>query len=250
MKIVKAGSIVIGDGVPKIITPLTGRTEPELMLEVDALENSACDIVEWRVDFFDGGLDEWSVVETGLKLKRLLTKPLLMTLRTKREGGQKEFSVDQYYAICSAVLTEKVADLIDVELFAPRSVTSSLLRQAHKRGVVVIMSNHDFEKTPTKEEIIYRLQQMQGMGADICKIAVTPHTPKDVLTLMEATEEMYRRHANCPLITMSMGSLGKITRVAGQLFGSAASFASGRKASAPGQLPVDELRTLLETFHR
>lgn len=89
---------------------------------------------------------------------------------------------------------------------------------------------------------------MQLKGADICKIAVMPRNSEDVLTLLEATRKMYENYADRPLITMSMGTLGMISRISGQVFGSAATFGSAGTASAPGQISVSELRKLLNTL--
>ena len=81
----------------------------------------------------------------------------------------------------------------------------------------VIASNHDFRATPSKEEIIIRLIKMQEIGADILKIAVMPQNSRRLLTLLSATEEMMRLYAERPLITMSMGSAGLISRLCGNL---------------------------------
>ena len=91
--------------------------------------------------------------------------------------------------------------------------------------------------------------KMQEMGADIPKIAVMPQSPKDVLNLMEATEKMVRKYARTPVITMAMSGLGGISRVAGEIVGSAITFASGEVASAPGQMDAKELRQVLELLH-
>ena len=86
------------------------------------------------------------------------------------------------------------------------------------------------------------------LGADIPKIAVMPQSKKDVLTLLAATEEMASEHADRPIITISMGKDGMISRLCGEVFGSALTFGTAGKASAPGQINVDELRQVLEMF--
>ncbi|VUC85423.1 3-dehydroquinate dehydratase [Salmonella sp. NCTC 11881] len=121
---------------------------------------------------------------------------------------------------------------------------------AHQHNVAVIMSNHDFHKTPAAEEIVQRLRKMQELGADIPKIAVMPQTKADVLTLLTATVEMQERYADRPIITMSMSKTGVISRLAGEVFGSAATFGAVKKASAPGQISVADLRTVLTILHQ
>ena len=94
-----------------------------------------------------------------------------------------------------------------------------------------------------------RLQKMQEFGADLPKIAVMPQCRKDVLTLLAATEEMAGTYADRPIITMSMAKDGVISRICGEVFGSALTFGTAGKASAPGQIEVERLREVLEIFH-
>ena len=118
--------------------------------------------------------------------------------------------------------------------------------------IVVFMGGMYFggRSTPSKEEIISRLCAMQEKGADIPKIAVMPQSKKDVLTLLSATNEMAEEHANRPIITMSMAATGVISRLAGEVFGSCLTFGAAKKASAPGQMGVNDLKTVLETLHK
>ena len=113
----------------------------------------------------------------------------------------------------------------------------------------MLLSNHDFQKTPAKEEIVARLRRMQELDADILKIAVMLRSKKDVLTLLAATEEMCSEYANRPVITMSMDGMGVISRLCGEAFGSAVTFGSAGKASAPGQVEAGELRRVFTLLH-
>ena len=91
---------------------------------------------------------------------------------------------------------------------------------------------------------------MQELGADIPKIAVMPQNKKDVLILLSATREMSEEHADRPIITMSMAGTGVISRLCGEVFGSALTFGAAGKASAPGQMGVEDLKTVLELLHK
>ena len=119
---------------------------------------------------------------------------------------------------------------------------------AKVHGVTIVMSNHDFNGTPSRDVIVNRLIQMKGFLADVPKIAVMPHTTGDVLTLLEATAEVKALYPLDPIITMAMGPLGAITRASGALFGNAMTFASAGKPSAPGQIDVHELKRILDTI--
>ena len=119
-----------------------------------------------------------------------------------------------------------------------------VLDLAHKHNTYVILSSHDFEKTPPEEEIFRRLAAMERLGGDIAKLAAMPRTPEDVIALLSATCRA-SRELTCPVITMSMGPLGVVSRVSGRLTGSCLTFGTAGEASAPGQLPAGELERLL-----
>lgn len=240
-------NVTIGEGNPKICASLTGATLSQLKEEAGFLNTLDFDVAEWRVDFFEQA-DETEQVLGALKEIRanLPERPLIFTFRTANEGGEKEISKKNYLELNRAAIASRQADLVDVELFSGEETVRSLVEMAHANGVLVIVSNHDFSNTPPKEEIIARLCKAQEFGGDLPKIAVMPTNAADVLTLLDATCEMNEKYADRPIITMSMGSLGAVSRVSGGAFGSALTFGSARKASAPGQIPVQELRKMLD----
>lgn len=172
--------------------------------------------------------------------------PLLFTFRSKKEGGETELSDEAYFALNREAARSGLVDVIDIELFNDEAQIRALVDDAHAAGVKVIMSNHDFHKTPAQEDIIYRLRRMQDLGADLPKIAVMPQSPQDVLTLLAATLTMKEKYATRPLITMSMGKSGGVSRVTGRLFGSAMTFGTVGQASAPGQIAIAKLREVMD----
>ncbi len=103
-----------------------------------------------------------------------------------------------------------------------------------KNGIAALLCNHEFHRTPPQEEIVCRLKQMEDCVADICKIAVMPHSAEDVLTLLSATLEAKRLAAK-PIVTMSMGQTGAVSCLAGEVFGCCITFGSGTQDSAPGK---------------
>ena len=137
----------------------------------------------------------------------------------------------------------------DMEILSGDRLVRKMIGGIHRAGKTVIASSHEFKCTPSKDEMIRRMQKMQDMGADILKIAVMPQTKADVLTLLCATEEMARCHAERPLITMSMSPSGVISRICGEAFGSAMTFGAVGQTSAPGQIPVEHLNAVLEILH-
>ena len=249
-KYVEVRGVKIGEGVPKICVPIVGKTKEEILAAARSFEDVALDVVEWRVDWFEGVFD-FAQVEDVLKDLRpaLGETPILFTFRTSKEGGEKEISVNDYAALNIAAAQSGYVDLIDVEAFTGDEVVKTIINAAHEAGVKVIASNHDFFKTPEKEEIIRRLRMMQDFGADIPKMAVMPTCKQDVLTLLSATLEMSEKYADRPIITMSMAGTGVVSRLTGETFGSALTFGAASKASAPGQVGVHELKQVLDIIH-
>ena len=250
MNTIKVRDIEIGAGAPKIIVPIIGVTKEDILNEAKTFDSIPVDVVEWRVDWFEH-VFEFDKVEDVLKELRTVLGNilLLLTFRTKKEGGEKAIDTKDYKELNLRAAKTGYVDFIDVEIFTGDDVVREIIDGAHAAGVRVIASNHDFFKTPAKSDIIYRLRKMQDMGADIPKIAVMPQSKRDVLTLLCATEEMVTDYADRPIITMSMAGTGVISRLCGEVFGSSMTFGAAKKASAPGQMGVNDLNTVLDLLH-
>ena len=242
--------VKIGEGIPKICVPIVGATKESIIEEASNVKSVCPDIVEWRADWFEDVFDFEKVKEVLNLLREILGEvPVLFTFRTAEEGGVRAVNQETYMKLNRVAAESGMIDLIDVELFFDETVVREILSIAHQNQVKVITSNHDFEKTPSKEEMINRLQKMQEIGADILKMAVMPKSPNDVVTLLAATEEMNTKYAKKPIVTISMSDMGMVSRISGETFGSAITFGTVGKASAPGQIPADELRKVLELLH-
>jgi len=245
------GQPIGGGAFPLIITPLVGRTVPELMGELEAILPKQPDLLEWRIDFFDGIADADRVIETARAIKRAAgAVPILLTRRNATEGGQpigvpEAAVVAMYRRACEA----GCVDLIDYELSNAPDALRELREVSAAHGVAMIMSYHNFELTPDHDMLLGKFAQAQRLGADVAKVAVMPRDPQDVLTLLGATYAA-SQSVHIPLISMSMGGIGSISRIMGWLYGSAATFAVGKSSSAPGQMAVEELRAALATVRR
>ena len=239
MKTVEISGLHFGENLPKICVPLTGGGMPALLSEISTVKDLPADLYEWRVDHFFG-----SFSEALHALADGLSAPLLCTVRTKAEGGKSELSPEAYEAFLSGLLDQGGFQLLDIELSCGEERVKRLIEKCREKGVGTVVSRHCFENTPAEEEIVRTLEKMKELGADLPKMAVIPKTPQDVLTLLSATLRAHERIG--PVITMSMGDLGKISRVSGGVFGSAVTFAAGQEASAPGQINAEDLRAILE----
>ena len=251
MNTIKVRDIEIGAGAPKIIVPIVGVTKKDIIEEATTFDSIPVDVVEWRVDWFEHVFEFDKVEEVLKELREVLGNiPILMTFRTSKEGGEKAIEPEAYAELNIKAAQTGYVDFVDVEIFTGDEIVKKIIDGVHAAGVKVVASNHDFHKTPAKSDIIYRLRKMQDMGADIPKIAVMPQNKRDVLTLLAATEEMVTDYADRPIITMSMAGTGVISRLCGEVFGSSMTFGAAKKASAPGQMGVADLSTILDLLHK
>lgn len=242
--------VTLGAGRPKIIVPLCEAAPRALAGEAARLAAAGAQLVEWRVDAMDGARDTAAILTAAPAVRQALGDvPLLATCRTRDEGGAGEGSRADYADLCRALCASGCIDLIDLELSAGQPLLTELIAAAHRQGVAAVLSSHDFAATPPRPEMVDRLCRMQALGADIAKLAVMPQNRRDVAELLAATAEMAELHPDTPVITMSMGPLGLISRLAGEAFGSAATFAAAGQTSAPGQPPLDRAAALLDALH-
>lgn len=266
----------LGQGMPKICIPIVDRTQAGILASAEALRHSVADLVEWRADYYEGLQVSGRMWETLEKIGQALgNQALLFTVRTQAEGGERAMPFSEYASLLTEAASCPAVQYIDVEMFCgmrgesqeaweqsgqegrvwereehPAYVSvKELLQELHRKEVTVIGSYHDFEKTPPAEEITRRLTVMRGLGADIPKMAVMPQKQEDVLQLLEATWEARQILDPTPLITMSMGSMGRISRIAGESFGSAVTFGSMGSSSAPGQIEAEQLKQVLSILH-
>ncbi len=245
------GKAVAGGKFPLVCTPIVGRTGHEILLEVQLILAKKPDILEWRVDFFEGIGNSAEVIRVAQRIKQLAGDiPLLFTRRSSREGGETiSLSEDEVLALYNAVCESRQVDIIDFEM-SNDPTHIALLRQASRANdVKLILSFHNFSLTPGLEALNQRFLQAEQLGADIAKVAVMPRNLEDVLTLLSATLQSSQA-LKIPLISMSMGAYGSLTRLFGWTFGSALTFAVGAASSAPGQVPIEDLNTVLRILRK
>lgn len=252
--------ISIGKGKPKICVPIVADTIGAASSQAVKIascvlstpENScgqkAVDLVEWRADYMPSVADGIALPTIQAIRSALPDTPVIFTFRTQREGGRQFISKDAYLNLAFQMIHSGYIDLIDLELSAGDALLKKAVSFAHQNDVKVIISNHDFHGTPSVQEIVSRLTYMETLGADILKIAVMPQEPKDSLKLLSASIEMYKR-TPCPIVTIAMSNMGVITRLCGGFFGSAITFASLEKSSAPGQIDAVHMRQILNVLN-
>lgn len=249
MNTIKIKNVEIGKGIPKICIPLTGKNREEIIEEMEIVKKSSPDLIEWRVDFFEESDNPERVCEMlGTINDSFKQIPVLFTFRTKEEGGEKSIMSEDYVKLLKEVSERRLVDIVDVQVFWYGEKSEDFIKELKETGAVVLASSHHFEGTPSVREMSDALYTMENRGADIVKLAVMPQSGKDVCALLEATMER-KEHSNKPMIIMSMGQSGMLSRICGELTGSCVTFASGKQASAPGQIKADELKKVLGDIH-
>ena len=268
-------------GLPAVAVSLTGPSLAQARTQARSAIDAGADVLELRVDLLEEAcalatpapLDAATAAAQVLECLRGLGEaidttdganagsPVLLTCRTAAEGGRAQLDDAAYGALLRSVLDgltdwapERRPAAIDVEV--QRGCLPQVCTQAHGLGVDVVASFHDFEATPADEALEEVLARMAREGADLAKIAVWPTSADDVARLLgvcaRATAGAGERSGlGVPVAAMSMGALGAVSRVA-PAFGSALTFAvvpdeqGQARASAPGQLPIQDVRRCME----
>ena len=270
-------------GVPAVAVSLTGPTAVHARAQARHAIDAGADVLELRVDLLEevdalvafteapseAATDSMVVATAAAQVLECLRRmtdvidatPLLLTCRTAAEGGRARLDDSGYSALLRSVLDELAGwepgrrpSAVDVEV--QRGCLPQVSEQAHGLGIDVVASFHDFKATPVDDVLEDVLSRMASEGADLAKIAVWPTGADDVARLLGVCARATAAPGKgtglgLPVAAMSMGALGAVSRVA-PVFGSALTFAvvpdeqGETQASAPGQLPIQDVRRCLE----
>ncbi|MDD6058562.1 MAG: type I 3-dehydroquinate dehydratase [Clostridiales bacterium] len=249
MKRLEIKGKTFGIGRPLLCVAVMERTKEEIIREIAFLAESRADIIEWRVDAFEKANDCNAIREILHAVAPYFEKKLfLYTFRTKKQGGEAEADAEMMMDIHDLATESGCVDLLDLE-FLEEEHAFREIRRLHKKGVAIVASHHDFDGTPSLEVMKMLLEKMCEGGADLVKLAVMPHTREDVRNLLTVTAQFAEENPDVPIITMSMGSMGSISRLCGETFGSCVTFGAHKRASAPGQFEMNCLLDILELLH-
>ncbi len=219
-------------GVEKLCIPIVEGTVKKALVAIREA-NPRADLIELRVDYLD-----------RVSLAPLLEsrkKPLIVTHRREEEGGNYKGLERGRLAVLNEAI-DLEADYIDVELTTEKSFLRSLIR--NRRGTQVILSFHDFQRTPSPKELQRLFGQMIRLGADVIKIVPLARSWEDNLSILSMIPFATKRRQK--IVAFCMGEKGKISRIFSPFLGAAWTYASlsRAKASAPGQLTVEEMRKI------
>ena len=236
---------------PLVCTPVVGKTQQRVLAEAASVMAKKPDLVEWRVDFFEAVGDTAAVLQTAQALREAVGRtPVIFTYRSTEEGGGPDV-LDQQRVVelYAAVAEARLVDFIDFGLDNDAHQIRRVRDATRANDVRLIISYHNMAYTPGVEFLVDRFLEAERLGADVAMVQVMPRDSADVLTLLAATAQADAK-VHIPLISMSVGPLGTVTRMIGGLFGSGLSFAVGESASAPGQIPIGDLVTVFDIIRR
>jgi 3-dehydroquinate dehydratase-1 len=241
---------VIGGPDLLICLPIVAEGKPDLLNQAKELKALAPDLLEWRIDSYGHVEDVDKSLQALGELRAIIEDiPLIFTCRINREGGFKQIPQNIRLKLITTAVQSGLLDIVDVELCNEPDFISDVKKAAGSSGTKLILSYHNFDATPDEAFICNKLRQAQELGADIAKVAVMPKGYKDVLTLLSATLKTRSEYLKIPIVTMSMGAEGGVARLVGGLFGTDITFAIGKKASAPGQIPIAVLRQAMTALY-
>ncbi|MBZ2173992.1 type I 3-dehydroquinate dehydratase [Schnuerera sp. xch1] len=236
---------VFGGSKMLICLPLISKNKEMLIKDAKEICLLAPDIIEWRVDFFETIHDINNIKDALIELSKSIDNiPLIFTLRHSDEGGCIYLTQDKRIEIIEKSINTGCVDLLDIEIANDMEFLNKIKNIIKRNDIKLILSYHNFKQTPSEEFMLNKIIEGEKIGADISKIAVMPKDYGDVLKLLNATYKA-RNIVDIPLITIAMGKTGAITRMIGGLFGSDMTFAVGKESSAAGQMPISDIKMVL-----
>ena len=219
----------------KLIVSVMPRSLEEVQA-LDATRYLDADIIEWRADY----LPKEAILQVAPAIfEKFAGRELVFTLRTRSEGGEIDLSPEEYIHLIKEVAQLYQPDYIDVEYYSYKDVFEEMLDFPN-----LVLSYHNFQETP--ENMMEILSELTSLNPKLVKVAVMAHTEQDVLDLMNYTRGFKTLNPEQEYVTISMGKVGKVSRITADVTGSSWSFASLDEASAPGQISLANMKKIRE----
>lgn len=249
MRVFTIKGITFGEGRPVICIPVVKKEKVEIIAKIKELANRGVQMIEWRADAFSNVDQPQQVAQILEEVKPYLEKTVfLFTFRTKQQGGCSSLEEKKILYLNELAAKSGTIDMLDLEFFEATRPEKEI-RKFQRMGVKIIASHHDFDGTPDERILHMLMDQMEAGGADVAKLAMMPNSYDDVIRMIKLTNDTRDHYPNLPIVTMSMGPYGVITRLCGEVFGSCITFGADGEVSAPGQMQVDKLEKILDWLH-
>jgi 3-dehydroquinate dehydratase-1 len=218
MSTIKIGGVELGK-TPRIAAIVDDFIPVET---VKGFKEKGASLLEVRVDLFSAQFD--SILEYLKKLRESVEIPIIGTIRETDQNRDERLS-----------MFERIIPLVDsVDIEIDAAINHEVIKRAG--GKTIIISYHDFERTPSNDELLQIIETAKGLGADIIKIASMANSKEEVMRLLNFTRT---RAEN--LVTISMGDIGRLSRIQAPLYGSLFTYAYINEKIAPGQISLEEM---------
>ncbi len=224
----------------RICVSITEANAEDAIKAMKESKEKGADLVELRLDYI-GELDDAKIGD----LIDIVKIPKIATIRPEKDGGFWKGDENERITHLQTCLSFG-AEFVDVEESTDIGWRYELSKSCKQNGCQMIISHHDFNKTPSKQEMIDICKNEYAAGANIAKIAATPKSIEDVANVLSVIE--YFKAQGKKVIGVSMGRLGTMSRVFGPQVGSYLTYAALEKGkeSAEGQLTLEEMRTIFK----
>ncbi|KXA93278.1 hypothetical protein AKJ64_01020 [candidate division MSBL1 archaeon SCGC-AAA259E17] len=213
--------------------------------KLDSMENILEKSIEEGADLIELRLDK---LEETVGWEKLLREdvPTIVTNRTDKEGGHFQGSENERVRILLDAIASG-ASCVDIELSTPEERRNEILEAAEDRGTSVIISFHDFQGVPPKQDLMRKTESMIEAGCDFAKIVCFANDAQEALEMLDflilASEKI-----ETPVISFAMGEEGEFTRIAAPLLGSPITYAPAGENTAPGQMDISTTKNLLKCW--
>lgn len=231
---IKLGKLAL-NGIPRVVVGFKDNVSDQTLQDI---ENFGLDIVELR-------LDQYSSFEAShvlKEVKKFRKFPSIATIRSDKEGGGWNLPESKRLELFKAVLP--YVDAVDIEL-SSKTILNEVISSAHKLKKSIVISYHNFDKTPNLEKLNQILSEAKSLGADITKISALALSGKDIQVLGNFT--ILNNSKN--IISIAMGAEGALSRIFFPALGSLMTYACIGKSTAPGQLDYATTMDLLRQFY-
>lgn len=217
----------------KICVPVTGNSFEDFLNNLDNIQHVA-DFIELRLDCIPD-LDE----EKMKMLKAFITKECIITFRKKEEGGANQVSTARRFFFLETAI-KLGFDFIDVEM---DSADKFFETKPDRKKTKIILSFHDFEKTPPNLEEI--LKKMEHWKPDVCKIITTPQSQKDI----ERLYQFILKNKSQNIVCFGLGDIAQQTRIITPFLGSLWTCASSENTEkGEKQMDIQTMKTIYSLF--
>ena len=222
----------------KLVVSIMPRNIEEVQA-IDVTRYEDADIIEWRADF----LAKEAILQVAPAIfEKFAGRELLFTLRTRSEGGEIDLSSEEYVQIIKDITQLYQPDYVDFEYYTHKDVFDQMLDFPN-----LVLSYHNFQETP--DNMMEILSELTSLTPKVVKVSVMAHTEQDVLDLMNYTRGFKTLNPEQDYVTISMGKIGKVSRITSDVTGSSWSFASLDEASAPGQISLSSMKKIREILN-